>query len=272
MKGIILIIIIGTLISCKTNSDNNDLTIFKCPQIINSYFSDTISSTPYQAESVSEVFPIFVGKYKFQNIIDINPEYRDTALYKDFVASYSQIRLEDSLDVNGFELIIDYENSIKYNQFYHYKHASRLFDHYPIYFVNSTKNDKIFYGKDRYVFGIQEAVDRKENYGEWRPIEARGFDFCGNGRWALIVHPQEFVLVLMRKYKGDYETQMRVRFEVGENIFVSRPFKGKINKKQFTIQDSSYLEQSLLETNGNAAYWLFYGAVPKEEEWEVKTF
>jgi len=268
IKEIILIVVVGTLICCQTINDKVEVVVFNTPQIINSQFDDSIKSTLFHAISISEVFPAFIGKFKFQDIIDINPVKRDTIIYKDFVDGYSRIRLNDSLDVNGFELIADYENSVKYNRYYEYD--STLYNYYPVYFVNSTNTDKVFYGKDSYVFGIQEALV-KEKYGEWRPIEGRGFDFCGNGRWGLIVHPQEFVLVLMRKYDGDYETEIRVRFEVGENIFVSRPFKGKINKSQFSIQDSSYLERRLKETDGKAATWLFYGAITKEEEWTVKT-
>ncbi len=254
--------------SCHTNNDKSKALVFKPPKIVNSQFGASIKSTPFKAEFISEVFPIFTRKFKFQDKIDINPEVKDTAIYKDFISEYSRIRLGDSLDVNGFELIVDYENTVKYNKYY--QQESTLHDHYPVYFVNSTNTDKVFFGKDSYVFGIQEALNKTE-YENWRPIESKGFDFCGNGRWGLIVHPQEFVLVLMRKYEGDYKTEMRVRFKVGENIFISKPFKGQINKSQFFIKDSSYLKKDLQETNGKAAAWLFYDAVPKEEEWAVKT-
>jgi hypothetical protein len=177
-KEIILTIVIGTLISCQSNSDKSELAEFEVPQIINTQFNDSTKSIPYQAEFITEVFPSFVGKFKFQKEIDINPENRDTTIYKDFIEEYSRKRLTDSIDINGLELIVDYDNSVKYNRYYQYD--SSLHDHYPVYFVNSTKTDKVFYGKDSYVFGIQEAVD-KGKYGEWRPIEGRGFDFCGNG-------------------------------------------------------------------------------------------
>jgi len=75
----------------------------------------------------------------------------------------------------------------------------------------------------------------------------------------------------MRKYIGDYETKIKVRFKQGENILVSKPFKGRVNKKQYSIQDASYFKEQLQETNGKASIWLFYGAVPKEEEWAVKS-
>lgn len=254
------------LMGCQNNTENCESEEFKSPEIINTQFNESIKSIPYQAEFVSEVFPSFIGKFKFQEEIDINPEKRDTSFDKDFV--YAPREQTDSLDVNGLELIVDYDISVKYNRYYGLD--SSLYNHYPVYFVNSTKSDKVFYGKDSYVFGIQEALDEKK-FGKWRPIEGRGFDFCGNGRWGLIVHPQEFILILMRKYEGDYNTDMRVRFEVAENIFVSRSFKGIMNKSQFSIQDGSYFEQKLQETDGRAATWLFYGAVPNEKEWAVKT-
>jgi len=146
-----------------------------------------------------------------------------------------------------------------------------LNEYYPVFFVNSTPSDKLFLGKDRYVFGIQEAFDTCD-FGSWLPIEGRGFDFCGNGYWKLVVHPEEFVIVLMRKYKGGFETGVRVRFQLGESLYVSKPYKGVINEKQFLVEDSSYFDDRLKETDGRAANWLFYGAVPKEEEWVVKTF
>jgi len=264
-----LVIFVGIWIGCQSPSHESELAVFKSPQIINSQVNDSVELAVFQVEYVTEAFPVFAGKFKFLDKIDVNPENRDTALYKDFMTDFSPIRFNDSLDVNGFELVVDYEQSVKYNEYYRY--GSGLYDYYPVYFVNSTKTDKIFLGKDSYVFGIQEALDKEGEYAQWRPIEGRGFDFCGNGRWKLIVHPQEFVLILMRKYKGDYETEMRVRFQVGENIFVSRPFKGRINEKQFSIHDSSYVARVLRETDGQAWAWLFYGAPPREE-WVVKTF
>jgi hypothetical protein len=70
-KEIILTIVIGTLISCQSNSDKSELAEFEVPQIINTQFNDSTKSIPYQAEFITEVFPSFVGKFKFQKEIDI---------------------------------------------------------------------------------------------------------------------------------------------------------------------------------------------------------
>jgi hypothetical protein len=266
-KLFILFVLLGILTQGCVERPSESPRIFHPPIVDNTAVSDTVSTVPYNAEYVSEVFPTFVGKYRFADSIDINPAKRDTTMYKDFLFRYSRVRYKDSLDVNGFEVIPDYNTTVKYNR---YK-ESPLYEHYPVYFVNSTNTDKVFLGKDSYAFGIQEARGYGE-YAGWQPLEGRGFDFCGNGRWGLIVRPQEFVVVLMRKYQGDFNTQVRVRFRLGETTYVSAPFLGKVNSEQFRLRDSSYLQSRLQETDGKAAAWLFYGAVPEEAEWAVKTF
>lgn len=262
----ILLVVIGITLSCRSNIEKPYILKFTIPEVANSQIREPIPSKKYRADFISEVFPIFAGKFRFANKIDISPDKRDTAMSKDFVGNYSRSRIGDSIDINGFELIVDYDQVVKFRQY-----DSIVYEYYPVYFVNSTKSDKMFLGKDDYIFGIQEALDN-EKWKSWRPIESRGFDFCGNGRWGLIVHPNEFVVILMRKYEGDFQTAMRVRFELGDNIYVSKPFEGIIQESQFRIQDSSYLEKQLRETNGSAASWLFYGAVPRQEEWAVKAF
>lgn len=270
IKTIVLSLILGVFISCQTDLDNPEIYEFVKPKIVNTQFDDSVKSTKFKAGFVSGVFPSFVGKYSFTNRIDINPQKRDTTIFEDFFREYSYIELEDSIDVNGFELIVDYEQSVMYDEYsYMYPDSDSFYEYYPVYFVNSTKTDKMFFGKDRYAFGIQEAFDNDSN---WRPIEKRGFDFCGNGHWGLVVHPNEFVVVLMRKYEGVFKTGIRVRFVLGESVYVSKPFEGTINPNQFNVQDSLYLEK-LRERIGNAATWLFYGyPLQKEKEWSVKAF
>ena len=265
LSKIPLIVIISFLFSCDFKEEEN--MRFTFPVINNSQLSDTTKKVLPRLQHINSVFPSFVGKYKFQDQIDINPEIDDTSYYNDFIWDYSRVRIDDSLDVNGFDLIVDYNTTIYYNKYYGI-YSSTVFAHYPVYFVNSSKTDKIFLGKDSYVFGVQEAR-LKYKYSEFNPIEVRGFDFCGNGTWGLKVEPNEFVLVLMSKYDGDYETALRARFKMGECIYVSKPFLGKIDTNQFHLPDSSYIIDELQKTHGKAAEWLFYGAKIKDEEWQI---
>lgn len=260
----ILFCIILFFIGCKENSQVYKPLKFNIPKVLNSLYSDTLISKSFEAEYITEIFPIFGGKYKFQDEINFNPESQDSSFNDDYLMEYARIGIEDSIDINGFEIIVDYKTTIKYKIPYY--HNSKLSNYYPVYFVNSTNSDKMFLAKDGHAFGKQEALS-KEGYWNWNPIEARGMDFCGNGRWGLTVHPGEFILVLMRKYEGSYETEMRVRFSVGSNVLVSKPFKGIINEQQFNIKDSSYIKEILIETNGCASYGLFYGASINKDKW-----
>lgn len=51
---------------------------------------------------------------------------------------------------------------------------------------------------------------------------------------------------------------------MGANIYVSKAFVGKIDKKQFNIP--VHLKRRLQETNRLATSWLFYGGVAEETE------
>jgi hypothetical protein len=134
--------------------------------------------------------------------------------------------------------------------------------YYPVYIVNQTPNTKLFIGKDGHIFAIQEALDEE---GYWRPIEGRGFDFCGNGYWGLKIHSDEFITVLFPKYEGDFKTKLRVRIKNDDMIYVSLPFDGVINKNQFILdKERDYHYRKLIENRAGAIQYLFYGAQPLE--------
>lgn len=251
------------VIACSTDYCSEK---FQLPKVINTQYAITTKKQVLEPESLSEVFPSFIGKYKFGEVVDLNMEKQDTSTWQDYISEYS-INQNDSLDVNGFELIVDYNNEVYFNRFFEYD--SVLFAHYPVYFVNSTNSNKIFIGKDSHAFGIQEAK-ALEGFSAWRPIESSSFDSCGNGGWGLIIKPGEFAVMLMRKYGGETETDLRVRAQMGNSTFVSKPFKGVVNQKQFNIDEGSYAFRILRDRNSKALYWLFYGATPKTKEGWIK--
>lgn len=268
MKNLLIILIVLFAAGCGNSSKELNSSIFSPPVLINTLECDTVKNIKLEAHFLCEVFPTVIGKFKNRDTIDVNPMMRDTNMYKDFIWDFSRLNIDDSLDVNGFEIFVDYKTTIYYNSFFEW--SKSLLSHYPIYFINSSKSDKVFFGKDSHAFGIQESQD-SNYFPNWLPIEAKGYDFCGNGRWGIIVHPNEYIVVLMQKYKGDFDTQLRVRFQNGESIYVSKPFRGSINYEQFTIKDSSFVQRQLEETNGLAGFSLFYGAVPKRDDWAVTT-
>mgnify|MGYP000232877719 CR=1 FL=1 len=255
-----IIALFFTIASCTKNKPT--IKAFMLPEVINSNFNPTDSSRKHKEEYISGIFPVFYGKYPFTKQIDIAKWQTDTTYRSDFFRGYLPDSNYENLDATGFELFVDYDQTVFMKTKYH----TMGIEYYPVYIVNSTQNDKIFNGKDSHIYGIQEArYDR--SWPNWYPVEAEGVDFCGNGQWKLIVHPNEFVLILMKKYEGNFETDLRVRLKIGDNILVSKSFIGTIHKGQFRVEKGSYIE-GVIE-KGHLFEW-FYGTTPLDEDYLIK--
>ncbi len=203
--------------------------------------------------------PIFVGKYPFSKEIDINK--KDTSYKHDFIYEFRGDRYvdihNDSLSMDGFQLIVDYETNIVLS----FPRTLWGNTFYPVYVVNETQSTKIFTGKDSHLFSLQEARD--SNY-RWYPIERRPIEMCGHGYWGLRIHPGEFALFILQKYTGNFKTWLRVRLKNGTNIYVSKPFIGTINPSQFYIPHYARNYYYLKENPAKAIMSRFYGSIPKE--------
>jgi hypothetical protein len=256
IKAIMSMLIITLLFACNQSNVLNKKTLaFKKPAIIQPTTKDSI--TFIKRDFLARFFPIFEGKHKFTDTLYISDKWvNDTTYRNDFIYDYRTYS-SDSFRSDGFEIIPDYSSAIYKNR-YSLKQANY---YYPVYIVNQTLTVKEFPGKDDYLFGLEEALDTNK---EWRPIEGRGFDFCGNGYWGLKVHPQEFVVALFPKYAGNYKTRLRVKIRVGNNIYVSSSFEGTINEKQFYLKKEDNLYRELIEDKASAIRIWFYGSQPLE--------
>lgn len=265
LKTLLFFFISSLSISCNFNqvADKQE-ALFNMPIVYNSGYKFHFELSNDTTEYISEVFPRVIGKYKFTDSIDISVQNNDTTFLNDyFFENFSKYEIIDSLDVNGLELITDYKTTVRLQD--RYTDDSLFYEYYPTYLVNSTKTEKFFLAKDSYAFGIQEAkfIKDRRSYNHWYAIEGIGWDGCGNGSWGVIVRPQEFMLILMRKYKGDYLTQIRIRLRNGETTYVSKGFQGLINESQFTIQNKSFIERMTSKENSYAADGIFLGSHPK---------
>ena len=248
-------IILSTFILFACNEANKKNIQFSKPVIKQPFTKDTIAY--FDVDSIDGVYPIFLGKYLIADSLFISgiPK-RDTTYRKDIIGLDSYFNLWDSLELanDGFEIIPDYAKDVYYNTYTFQPHY-----YFPVYIVNQTNTIKGFIEKDNYVFGIQEALD-SNNY--WRPIESKGMDFCGNGMYGIKVHPQEFITILFPKYTGNYKTKLRIRIKIGDNIYVSQSYYGKINRNQFHLKRDSYEFEKLKEDKEEVITWSFYGGEP----------
>ena len=260
MTRIFTILTLTFLFGCNSKKQSDNLTdnAFKIPFVKQLKKTDTAKY--FVEENISSRFPVFVGQFKFSDTLEFtgSREKRDSISEKQRNWEWKVYDF-DTLSSDGLQIITDYKTTVLY-----YKELTAITSncYYPVYIVNETSMPKIFVAKDSYVFGIQEAADTSD-YMRWYPIECRGFDFCGNGYYRRKLMPKEFIMVLFPKYYGNELTQMRVRLEIAGNLFISKPFIGRIDRKQFDLEKGSWEYDYLKKTKGIGCDGMFYGASPK---------
>ena len=144
------------LFSCKSNDKTLDKKgdEFKFPVLIHQTKFDSLEH--WKADGINEVFPKFIGQYKFTDTVNFDNERQDRNIDE------KQYRWEqnaydfDTLSSDGLQIYTDYDKTIITKLYYGATKGSTFF---PVYVVNETREPKIFFAKDNYVFAIQEAVD-----------------------------------------------------------------------------------------------------------------
>ena len=262
MKVTIKILIIALLSSCKFDSKEEQF-VFSIPTV---FFQDSmknLDAVPFERQYVDRIFPFFCGKCSKNDSVKFNngkifKKNEDVRFQKDWISSEffeqgSRSPKIDSIETDGFKMVANYSQTILFDW-----NTDKYNAYFPVFLYNSTKKTKILIGKDNYVFAIQEAKDAQ---GNWRPIEEKGHDFCGVGYWGLKFQPTEFSTILIRKYKGSFETDLRIRLRNGKNTIISEVFRGHINPKQFYFKYRDSELDSFRKSNMDNRY---FGAIPIE--------
>ena len=256
MNRTFIIILLFTA-GCSTKQNQKPLASdrFQLPLIIQKLNPDTVRT--FQVDGMTGVYPELIGKFKFGDTINFTKLGQQEMSEQDYLWEVQNAYDSDSLSSDGLQIIPDYKTSIAYSR---YEPTNRLY--FPVYVVNESYEPRIFFGKDSHGFAIQEAIDTSD-YSLWHPIESTGYDFCGNGRFRKKLNPKEFLIFLLPKYSGSDTTSLRIRFQIGESVFISKTFTGIINPKQFDINKKDWIYDRLKESKGNAASVIFYGGRPK---------
>lgn len=245
------------LFSCVTpDTEIQTQKTFKIPVLIQDSFTKPIEV--FNTNSINQSMSVFIGKSAFCDTYSMTNYYNNNPNYKNDFIDRKELWLSDSLKTDGFELFPDYKKTVIWTN----QEDERTFSYYPVYVVNNTPNTKLFKGKSQHVFSIQEALDSNK---KWRPIEGRKLFFCGNGFWGLKIHSNEFVALLIPKYEGTFKTKIRIRIEIGDIIYVSTPYEGYINEKQFYFnKDDEYLYKPIVNNKTTEIKHLYLGAIPLE--------
>jgi hypothetical protein len=199
-----------------------------------------------------------MGKHRFTDTVIIDGHRIKDGNYQGDMIGENNIWDSKNPASDGFQIFTDYKTTV-YEKDDYFKKG---YYYFPVYVANETSRTKFFIAKDNYAFGIQEAADTS-NYDDWRPIEGRGFDFCGNGYFGLKVHPGEFIMLLVPKYKGTEKGLMRIRLKIGESIYLSNSFEGMFNRRQFETKKGTFLYDVVKRNDPTGMQRIFYGGIPK---------
>ena len=214
------------------------------------------------ADEIQESYPIFLGKFnKKQREIDLENFSLSTSDYLE----HPNFNEPENFPSQDLKLIIDYNQTVYYNYLYYCD--SNLVAHYPLFIINETQKSQFISGKDGHLFGIQE-VKHYQDTNVWHPIEAQGYDFCGNGYWMLELKPNEYAVALLKKYAGNYKTKIRTRIEFIDTIILSEEYYGIVDSNQIFLSDSSVIRKRLIRSEGRRNKQLFYDNPISDEKWK----
>jgi hypothetical protein len=239
-----LLLIVSTsivlLMCCNTPSKNDGKFHFSF--IKNANIGALGSDIRTQEDSMVDAENLFIGKYGFADTIDFKLRKSRRSDTLDYFTRADSRYHRGVMPTDGLELFIDTSTTI----------INNATTYYPLYIVNET-------GYDKY-FSHYNVIIEAEKEMQFYPIECNDYIVCGYGMFVTRIKPKEFVLMLIRKYKGNVKTQMRVSISSGGNIIKSLPYYGTINSGQFYSRHNFMFSQA----PARAIQFYFNGAIPLE--------
>ena len=223
---------------------------FRPPIIVQTFRPN---SNPFlKVDSLHFFCPRAIGKFPFCDSLFLGlTDFKDSTSRIDCIRHLKPLEL-NTLDASGLQLICDYRQDVLEGRPFY----DTLMG-FPAFVVNATNEIKYMHGKDGHVFALQEAKARD---GKWYPIEGRCHDFCGNGRGATRMHPNEFFCFIVPKYQGSFKTQLRLRLQNNNVIYLSEPYDGTIQESQIASPENGYDLSASNSEDSSELDWRFYGA------------
>lgn len=271
MRRIVLIniVILYVLAGCSSDKTRED-TSFNFPQIIDTTETATFYFSPIEMQSsINEVGTL----QKLSENADLTTSYRKFNYYSESSGDLSERKNKSKITHSGFSIFVDTTRevsmekpsdyfpfippTIEYHSFKEDSIALRSVLEFelwqnnktyvkalPIYIVNQTKKSIFISEQDSRLMFIQEAKNKK---GKWQPIEYFRFSNCGNSYGDYLLRPNYYLMVKAYKYKGEFETLLRIKMISDTNTVYSKPFKGSINLSQFKIVKTRNLRYQFLD-------------------------
>lgn len=226
--------------------------------------TQTKSFEPINFHSAREIVSsemILYGKFNFTDTICLDkPNWYDTTKLQNYPYGYRLTDAKDTYNSDGFQLIADYNTTVYYNNEAVRMNSMTAF--YPVYLVNETTQTKLFFTEGNNVTGIQELKDTVYPKN-WYPIEHKKFSFGCGINMGIKLKPGDFLVFLVPKYWGNTQLKMRVKVQIGDNVYHSMPYLGRCNYRQLNMRKNSWIHKMYLSDKDLTIFHYFYGTFPK---------
>src|SRR6187401_167852 len=111
----ISIVFVAFSLACsKPKSQTETPVQFKIPIVYDSSIPVSIKKELFNEEYMSGGGPIVAGKFNFQDTVDISRKNRTNELFSEMKMYDNSWSKNDSLDINGFDIIPDYQQTLYY--------------------------------------------------------------------------------------------------------------------------------------------------------------
>jgi hypothetical protein len=133
--------------------------------------------------------------------------------------------------------IVPFDNPILITDFNKYTDTDTitLFLGYPLYIINKNFLTRFTVTKGD---GYGIIIEAKNFGGKWQPISYLSHAFSWPLSYDYILNPRDYLIAILPKYSGDYQTDIRIKLRTQCGDFYSNSIIGMISTKQFIIPDS----------------------------------
>lgn len=131
----------------------------------------------------------------------------------------------------------------------------------PAFIFNETPTPQYLVGMNWQPWHILEAKDQE---GNWRPIQISIPSDCGTQMGFLKLKPQEFCILNLPVFTGDFATELRLRIRNGMQIMISNSFPAQINQNQFNFSPIDPAKKQLQKYPKKNWERFFLGSIPLE--------
>ena len=233
---LVITILIGALLSCNNKEAN--LTIQSNGRIVIVDSSGRTNNLwAYQSNERYGYYPIYyIGNQK--DTIRLGPRKIPGRIPSQ--ADYYSSKNIACADSSKLSLTVDTSFSLTHTDYYsHYSattgkeivDSTKQFKSFPIFVRNLCDSVMLLGRFSEVAYMIRQAKDEQ---GNWVDIEVPIRYSCGTGARHIALEPDQTIIAMLIRYKGDFKTTCRLKFSNWKGTIYSNTFTDYIDEKQLT--------------------------------------